>query len=120
MDEFLTVAQVAETLKLSQQTVRNWIDRGELKAIRVGKRRVRIRREDLDVLLKAGTRPGRDQPNVEAPSAQAVGWERFGAAMEGAVEVLRGENPAELSSSLRSLSRAARALANAIDRDTAA
>ena len=120
MDEFLTVAQVAETLQLSQQTVRNWIDRGELKAIRVGKRRVSIRREDLDALLEAGTPAERDQLDVDAPSAQAVGWERVGAAMEGAVEALRGENPAELSSSLRSLSRAARALAKAIDRDTSA
>ena len=25
-DEFLTVAEVAETLKLNQQTIRNWID----------------------------------------------------------------------------------------------
>ena len=29
-DEFLTVAEVAETLKLNQQTVRNWIDQGSL------------------------------------------------------------------------------------------
>jgi excisionase family DNA binding protein len=29
-DELLTVAQVAERLKLNQQTVRNWIDKGTL------------------------------------------------------------------------------------------
>jgi excisionase family DNA binding protein len=29
-DEFLTVAEVAELLKLNQQTIRNMIDRGEL------------------------------------------------------------------------------------------
>ena len=39
--EFLTVAEVAEILKLNQQTVRNWIDGGYLKAFHVG-RRVRI------------------------------------------------------------------------------
>jgi excisionase family DNA binding protein len=49
-DEFLTVAEVAETLKLNQQTVRNWIDQGSLPALRVG-RRVRIRRVDFDRLL---------------------------------------------------------------------
>jgi excisionase family DNA binding protein len=38
-DQFLTVAEVAELLKLNQQTVRNWIDRGELAAVRVGQRR---------------------------------------------------------------------------------
>ena len=29
-EEYLTVAEVAGNLKLNQQTVRNWIDRGEL------------------------------------------------------------------------------------------
>jgi excisionase family DNA binding protein len=52
-DEFMTVADVAETLKLNQQTVRNWIDQGLLPAIRVG-RRVRIRRSDFERLLEQG------------------------------------------------------------------
>jgi excisionase family DNA binding protein len=50
-DTFLTVADVAELLKLNQQTVRNWIDQGSLPAFRVG-RRVRIRRADLDRVLE--------------------------------------------------------------------
>jgi excisionase family DNA binding protein len=54
-DELLTVNEVAERLKVNQQTVRNWIDRGELAAIRVGARRVRIRREDFEAYL-AGER----------------------------------------------------------------
>jgi excisionase family DNA binding protein len=49
-ESFLTVAEVAEMLKLNQQTVRNWIDQGSLPALRVG-RRVRIRRSDLDRVL---------------------------------------------------------------------
>ena len=52
-DSFLTVAEVAELLKLNQQTVRNWIDQGSLPALRVG-RRVRIRRSDLERVLEAG------------------------------------------------------------------
>jgi excisionase family DNA binding protein len=44
------VAEVAELLRLNQQTVRNWIDQGSLPALRVG-RRVRIKRSDLDRLL---------------------------------------------------------------------
>lgn len=52
-DEFLTVAEVAETLKVVDQTVRNWIDRGELTGVRVGSRRVRVRREDLDRFLES-------------------------------------------------------------------
>jgi excisionase family DNA binding protein len=52
-DEFLTVAEVAERLKLNQQTVRNWIDAGSLPALRVG-RRVRIRRVDYERLVNEG------------------------------------------------------------------
>ena len=65
-DSFLTVAEVAETLKLNQQTVRNWIDQGSLPALRVG-RRVRIRRSDFDRLLEDGYSGG----SGAAPSAAA-------------------------------------------------
>lgn len=49
-ESFLTVAEVAEILKLNQQTVRNWIDQGSLPALRVG-RRVRIKRSDFERVL---------------------------------------------------------------------
>ena len=52
-DEFMTVAEVAALLKLNRQTVRNWIDRGELPAIHVG-RRGRIRRSDFDRFVEDG------------------------------------------------------------------
>lgn len=52
-ESFLTVAEVAELLKVNQQTVRNWIDHGRLPAVRVG-RRVRIKRSDLDRILETG------------------------------------------------------------------
>lgn len=69
-NSFMTVAEVAETLKLNQQTVRNWIDQGSLPALRVG-RRVRIRRSDFQRLIEAGYtgRPegsgGQSGPNAE-------------------------------------------------------
>jgi excisionase family DNA binding protein len=56
VEEFLTVAEVAELLKLNQQTVRNWIDQGSLPAVRVG-RRVRIKRSDFDRIVEEGYRP---------------------------------------------------------------
>ena len=56
-ESFLTVAEVAELLKINQQTVRNWIDHGTLPALRVG-RRVRIKKSDLDRILEAGYRGG--------------------------------------------------------------
>jgi excisionase family DNA binding protein len=70
LEEFLTVAEVAEMLKLNQQTVRNWIDQGSLPALRVG-RRVRIRRSDLERKLEEGATTGGGQAVPEAgPSAE--------------------------------------------------
>src|SRR5437660_12624639 len=69
-DSFLTVAEVAETLKLNQQTVRNWIDQGSLPALRVG-RRVRIRRSDFERVLAEGLKAGGGSAAAErGPSAE--------------------------------------------------
>jgi excisionase family DNA binding protein len=71
MDEFLTVAEVAEILKLNQQTVRNWIIDGSLPALRAG-RRVRIRRQDFLAFLDNGYTGHR--PQRRAFDAQAF-WD---------------------------------------------
>jgi excisionase family DNA binding protein len=69
-ESFLTVAEVAATLKLNQQTVRNWIDQGSLPALRVG-RRVRIRRSDFERLLAEGYMTGGGSGRQESgPSAE--------------------------------------------------
>jgi excisionase family DNA binding protein len=80
-ESFLTVAEVAELLKLNQQTVRNWIDAGSLPAIRVG-RRVRIKRADLDRILENGYRGSAPPaPVASGPSADDFwGGEPVGAA----------------------------------------
>jgi excisionase family DNA binding protein len=67
-EEFLTVAEVAELLKLNQQTVRNWIDQGFLPAVRVG-RRVRIKRSDFDRIVEEGYRPAAHLVPASGPSA---------------------------------------------------
>ena len=87
-DSFLTVAEVAEMLKLNQQTVRNWIDQGSLPALRVG-RRVRIRRSDLDRLLEQGRTSGRpSSPDGTGPSAEDFwGGEPVGLADTGRDEL---------------------------------
>lgn len=69
-DELLTVQEVAERLKVNPQTVRNWIDRDELQATRVGARRVRITESELIRFLNlkeesaasATARPGPVRP----------------------------------------------------------
>jgi excisionase family DNA binding protein len=68
-DPFLTVAEVAELLKLNQQTVRNWIDQGSLPAIRMG-RRVRIKRSDFERVLEQNYSPG-TVPSDVAPGPSA-------------------------------------------------
>ena len=78
--EFLTVAEVAETLKLNQQTVRNWIDQGSLPALRIG-RRVRIRRSDFDRLIEAGATRSGAAPDQQGQSADDFwGGDAVGAA----------------------------------------
>ncbi|MGH2561855.1 MAG: helix-turn-helix domain-containing protein [Thermomicrobiales bacterium] len=50
--EFLTVAEAAAILKVDRSTVRRWIDRGDLPAVRVGQRSLRVRRNDLDRVIE--------------------------------------------------------------------
>lgn len=57
-DEYLTVAEIAERVKVNPQTVRNWIDRGDLAAVRAGPRQGRVRSRDLDAFLGGSTQVG--------------------------------------------------------------
>ena len=70
-DEFLTVAEIAELLKLNPQTLRNWIDQGQLPAVRIG-RRVRIRRSDFERLVAEGYsgRAGKSVAQGQGPTAE--------------------------------------------------
>jgi excisionase family DNA binding protein len=104
-DELLTVAEVAELLKLNLQTVRNMLDRGDLPAVRVGTRRVRILRSDLDEFLAEGKR-------LTQRSTQRVA---FDDALGAASKALRGKAGAAAAAALRSLSQQALALAAEID-----
>ncbi len=68
-ESYLTVAEVAQKLQLNQQTVRNWIDQGSLRALRVG-RRVRIKRSDFERLLAEGYTNGGGSGQDAGPSAE--------------------------------------------------
>ena len=56
------MAELAQRLRLNQQTIRNWIDQGSLPAMRIG-RRVRVLNSDLERLLAGGADAG---PPAEA------------------------------------------------------
>ncbi len=50
-DEWLSVEEVAQILKMDEETVRRWIRSRQLKAYRFG-RDLRIRRDDFDKFVK--------------------------------------------------------------------
>lgn len=49
---YLSLAEAAEHLGVAPLTLRRAISRGELRAYRYGKKIIRVRREDLDALLR--------------------------------------------------------------------
>ncbi|MEO8967211.1 MAG: helix-turn-helix domain-containing protein [Solirubrobacteraceae bacterium] len=61
-DHRLTVAEIAEELRVNPATVRLWISRGRLKAMRAGQRKLLVRRSELDRML-ALTDPSRAAPH---------------------------------------------------------
>lgn len=60
-DPWLTVAEIAEELRVNPATVRLWVSKGTLPATRAGRRKLLIRRSDLDRMLAA---VGPEQPPV--------------------------------------------------------
>lgn len=114
-DRFLTVQEVADLLRVNQQSVRNWLDRGELAGVRVGKRRVRIRQSDLDRFLHSGETDEADEPADTGISDRA----ELAESLSRAAGQLDGGDDAELAKALQSVARAASRLARALERDTA-
>src|SRR5664279_4466837 len=70
-DPWLTLAEIAEELRMSPATIRSWISKGTLRAMRAGQRKWLVRRSELDRMLA-----GKD---VIGPDDQpgGPGW-RFG------------------------------------------
>lgn len=53
-DDFLTVAEAAEALKVSERAMRYLLARGEVRAVRLSRRIVRIPRAELERLATCG------------------------------------------------------------------
>ena len=98
-DELLTVNEVAALLKLNQQTIRNMIDRGDLRAVRVGARRVRIRQSQLDAFLAAG--------ESGPQSRQSDPWQAVSEAADKVTAAVRARDRHALERALASLADAA-------------
>jgi len=50
-EEYLTVAEAANLVRVSPSTIRRWIREGNLPAYRLGPRRVGLKRDDLATLV---------------------------------------------------------------------
>lgn len=67
-DPWLTLAEIAAELRVVPATVRLWISRGQLSATRPGRRKLLVRRSELDRML---AEPGSERPGqlcVELPA----------------------------------------------------
>jgi excisionase family DNA binding protein len=106
VDEYLTVAEIASELKLNQQTIRNWIDQGSLRAVRVGARRVRVLRSDLDRVLAEGATAAAVEDRAGGDPVGEV-RRRLDPAVQRARDALAGDRKSELAAALSALADAA-------------
>jgi excisionase family DNA binding protein len=51
-DDILTIEEVAKVLKVSKRTVYRWIETGELKVARIGRKTYRVFESDLRKFIK--------------------------------------------------------------------
>jgi excisionase family DNA binding protein len=89
MAELLSIQEVAQITGLHEITIRRYIRAGELEAVRIG-RRIRIRREALDRLLK----PMHPDAAPEAAS-ESMAYLREGAAVYEAADLGKAPVPAQ-------------------------
>jgi excisionase family DNA binding protein len=99
--------------------LKNWIDRGELTAVRVGSRRVRIKQSDLDRFLEDAETiiPKDEQQPAGADHVEAAEpelREQLGAALENARRAVSEGDNEELVDALHALTEAASHLAQAL------
>jgi excisionase family DNA binding protein len=94
------VNEVADLLKLNQQTIRNMIDRGELGHVRVGQRRVRVRQSQLDAFLAAG------ESGPNPPEANP--WQAVKEASSAVVAAVKAQDRDALDRAISTLADAAR------------
>jgi excisionase family DNA binding protein len=51
-DEILTAEEVAKIMKVNIRSVRDWVSKGDLSVIMVGKREYRIKRSELNKFIQ--------------------------------------------------------------------
>jgi excisionase family DNA binding protein len=90
-DAWLTLAEIAEDLRVNPATVRLWISRGKLKAKRAGQRKLLVQRSELNRMLEASSqrydnvptesqRPGYPRIPVPRRPVRVRSWSAYGVA----------------------------------------
>jgi excisionase family DNA binding protein len=111
-DSFLTIQEVTELLRVDPQTVYNWLDRGELASVRVGKRRRRIRQADLDAFIAAGSQPASPPEGQEPAGNGSDSTDDADSPTVEATDGLEGLDRAEIVQALDAVSQAVQTLAD--------
>jgi excisionase family DNA binding protein len=70
--ESLTVAEVADRLRVTERFIRRLIASGELEAVKIGSRVIRIRSADMDALLSPVHRPWASPATSQAAPHRAI------------------------------------------------
>jgi excisionase family DNA binding protein len=70
-DPWLTLAEIAEELRVNPATVRLWVRKGQLEATRAGMRKLIVRRSELDRML-ASVNPTAEKVSEQAVSESSV------------------------------------------------
>lgn len=72
VDELLSTAEAAQYAKVTPRSIRRWLDQGKLRALHAG-RELRIRRADLDELMRGGRRQTAAELTPEELAARDFG-----------------------------------------------
>lgn len=74
--EWLTVAEAADYLRLSRDTLYRWAKQGKLALYKVGGAATRVRKSDLDALARRQTQPSDPWSQLSAPAFE-VDWDNL-------------------------------------------
>src|SRR5450631_3304572 len=76
-DPWLTLAEIAEELRMSPATIRSWISKGTLRAMRAGQRKWLVRRSELDRMLRGEDFEDPPSPPPDPPAPRRRRQRRF-------------------------------------------
>lgn len=83
MEKLMTVKEVAEYLRLNQETVIRKARRGEIPAIKMGSKSYRFYKEQIDAWLKSKAAMKTGKEGLEAPKAERIELKSYPLGIKG-------------------------------------